>query len=302
MQAAQRTISARHDYFELAALEQEETSWYPRLLDSVRFYVYCQEVLTGAKVYGVRERIRQWNEADKQTSLAEVHAILRASEHVLPVQMHLPTYLSQEGTLKTAVIGVEGVDFTNQEHLLPLLVSLVELSETRADYFLLVPVVNRKAGRGLRCNKEVFRWLKALNEGEEAATPADWQLPQPKAATPANVQPLLGIEAQVMVEPEENERLIGTLQALWKLLEYRRRLADASSSERAWLSQVETVTRLRVETDLRWLQPRVNAENYTSLTQCVTRCLNHDSSVEEEQLVTLLESLLNTAPTQATEI
>ncbi|WP_019949104.1 hypothetical protein [Hymenobacter aerophilus] len=302
MQAAQRTISARHDYFELAALEQEETSWYPRLLDSVRFYVHCQEVLAGAKVYGVRERILQWNEADKQTSLAEVHAILRASEQVLPVQMHLPTYLSQEGTLKTAVIGVEGVDFTNQEHLLPLLVSLVELSETRADYFLLVPVVNREAGRGLRCNKEVFRWLKALNEGEEAATPADWQLPQPKAATPADVQPLLGIEAQVMVEPEENERLIGTLQALWKLLEYRRRLADASSSERAWLSQVETVTWLRVETDLRWLQPRVNAENYTSLTQCVTRCLNHDSSVEEEQLVTLLESLLNTAPTQATEI
>jgi hypothetical protein len=105
----------------------------------------------------------------------------------------------------------------------------------------------------------------------------------------------------VIEEPEENQRLIGLLQALWKLLEYRRRLANASTPEQAWRSQVEIATRLRVEADLRWLQPRVSVQNYTLLTQCVTCYLDHDSSVEEERLVTLLESLLNTTPTaQAT--
>ncbi|UOG77627.1 hypothetical protein MTX78_25015 (plasmid) [Hymenobacter tibetensis] len=301
MQAAQRAISARHDYFELAALEQEETGWYPRLLDSVRFYVHCQETLADARVYGVRERIRQWIDTDKQASLAAVHAILRASEQILNVYFHLPTYFIQEGALKTAVIGVEGVDFREQEQLFPLLVSLVELSETQADYFLLLPVVRWQATQGIRYNKAVLRWIKALNEGKEVDTPADWQLPQPKVPTASDVQPLPGVKVQEVKISGESERVTNTLQALWKIQQYRRRLADTPTSERAWLIQLETATRRNVEADLRWLKPRLSQANYATLAECATDCLSSEGCVDEDELVDLLEALLNASPAQETE-
>jgi hypothetical protein len=241
----------------------------------------------------VRERIRQWIAADEQVSLTQVHAVLGTSEQELPVHFHLPTRLTQKGSLKTAVIGVEGVDFKNEQQLLSLLVSLVALSETKADYFLLLPVVDGQAKQGLRYSKEIFKWLKALDEGEEADTPSDWQMPQPKVPTTADVQPLVGIEAQVVEEPVENERVLGTLQALWKIWEYRRRLADAPALERAWLDQLKTATRVRVETDLRWLQPRLGEANYLQLAECATRWLDREGSVDEDVLVTLLETLIN---------
>ena len=115
-----------------------------------------------------------------------------------------------------------------------------------------------------------------------------------------DVQPLLGIEVQAIEKPEESERVAGTVQALWKMLEYRRRLTEALTPEQAWLGQLETATRTRVQADLNWLKPRLSEENYSLLAECATRFIDSEGSVDEEQLVSLLESLLNTSPKQET--
>lgn len=288
-QAAHRAISARHTYFDLTVLEQAEAKWYARLLDSTRFYVHWQEKQGGARLYGVGERIRHWVDAERQAHLTALYAVLRSCEQMLPVRFYLPTRLKEEGILKTAVIGIEGLDFQDEQLFSALLLLLTDLSDTNADYFLLLPVRHQRASNGLRCTKEFLGWLKALANGEEAAQPADWQLPLPVAPTVDDLRTLEGVEAEVVTEPEENGRVLNILQALWKLLAYRQRLVAAPTSARAWLPQVETATRTLVDRELRWLQPILSEKKLRQLAMCSAQCFAGEAEVNEDYLVEMLE-------------
>jgi hypothetical protein len=291
MQAAHRVISARHAYYDLADLEQSEAGWYVRLLNSARFYGHWQQ-LGGAKVYGAHERIRHWVETEQQAPLIALHATLSACEQVLPVQFYRPTRLLQKGSLKTAVIGVEGLDFQDESALGFLLLSLASQAEPSADYFILFPIREQQASNGLRYTKAFINWLKALVNGEETEQPMDWQMPLPTAPTTEELQVLTGITAEAVIEPIENTWILYVLQALWKLLMYRQRLVDSPALTTTWLTQIELAMKLLIDKELHRLQSILEEKKFTQLAACVTQCFAVKAEVDEDDLVGLLEQLV----------
>lgn len=293
MQAANRAISTRHAYYDLAALEQAEANWYARLANSARFYGHWQQ-LGGARIYGARERIRHWVEMERKAPLTTLYTALSACEQVLPVKLYGPVSLQQQSSLRTAVIGVEGLDFQDEIAMTYLLVQLADLGDASPDYILLLPVRQQRASTGLFYTKVFLSWLKAAVNGENLPQPADWELPRPKEPAAEDLEVLTGITSEVVAKPPENEWVFQVLQALWKLLAYRQRLADSFVLTTTWLPQLEATTRMLVNEELRRLKPALDEGRFARLTTCAAQCFAGDTEVDEDYLVGLLEQLVQT--------
>jgi hypothetical protein len=231
---------------------------------------------------------------ERKAPLVALYAALSACEEVLPVKLYRPVSLQQQSSLRTAVIGIEGLDFQDEAAIAYLLLQLADLGDATPNYVLLLPVRQQRASTGLRYTKVFLNWLKAMVNGEDVPQPADWELPLPKAPAAEDLEVLAGIANEVIAEPHKNDWVLQVLQALWKLMAYRQRLADSSVLTTTWLPQIIKATQTFVNRELSRLQPVLEVEKLNQLTTCAAQCFADDAEVDESYLVELLAQLQQT--------
>ncbi|GAA4045943.1 hypothetical protein GCM10022409_35020 [Hymenobacter glaciei] len=292
MQTAYDVVSKRFSYFELTTLKSEESAWFRRLLDNVRFYIHCQQTAPTARVYRAKDSAKQWAENDTRSRLEQLHAVFHACNTVPTAVFYLPTYLEMDGPLRKAVVGVEGVDFQDTEVMLPLLAGISDLGHLDIDFLTLLPVKDGLASSGLRYGKGVLQHFSAILSGEAVGELYDWQLPSQVNPDDDLLASLPKIGVRRVEKQEAASKLLQLMQDLWQLGEYRQRLSPDNIIEHQWLQELEQNTQNKAKSHLSIIKPNINGHAFNTLSECVNECLNQENTIQPSHLLSVMNDLV----------
>lgn len=226
-----------HAYFATSDLGKDESTWYPRLLETVRYYVEQAKNGFAKNVVVAAKSVAAWVDAERKREIGELQEVVQAAGVELHCVFHMPTRIRQEEHLKYVTIGVWGVDIQND--LWELSVSLKDLTMTKIDFFALVFVDDdRKVTGAIRFNRDYFERVKKaidFNEFEEGAT----FVPIPIFPNEEILNELDGISLRTVPNNQKLEAYFKMMISVWKLSEYRQRLNRFVPVELSWLQEIE---------------------------------------------------------------
>lgn len=263
MQQAFEEIAANSTtYFDTSTLNDEEKKWLTRLHKTVSFIQI--RLATGdieKIVVAAREIERQWIEREG-LELAYLHDIIKEYAQNSPYNLFLPTQILEDGLVRYAVVGVQGVDVTDGEQWVSLLKGLQKFHETKVHAVIFVAVNSaNQATSAIHVNKEFFLiFLPNANLDPEQLE--NISMPIPQILTDSHLNCLEGVSP---LPPQKNDDIdhsyASIIYDIWQLQQYREALDNDNPIENKWLAELE----IKYARNIEHLIPRI----YSNLTKLV---------------------------------
>jgi hypothetical protein len=292
MQLSYTAISeSTFNYFPDANLCEDEKEVYIRLYNTVLYYIHRIENNIKSKVIIANKYVDEWIEKDTNERLKHIKDVVEDFEILSDIKFYLPTHIIYDENLTTAVIGIEGFDFTQyDESFLDLVKGLVDFSKSDVDFFSFVYVKNKEVFGGFRVTKYYFKKIDQLLETGEFEK-EDYGNPHLIIPTLDILLPLNGIQLRQQTPLKEHEAFEEMMSLIGKLIDYRERLDQNSKIEMDWLANIEKEYREKIEQKLITAQEAFTNEEKVEYDKFIKDFVAHKIKPSKEEIVEMMNSI-----------
>lgn len=275
MQICFRNImSDTFEYFDTEALENREKEVYKRLYATTQYYISRIPLHDKPVIHVAKNIAKEWWNKQLENRIQNLKTILeKINELENHYNFYIPTYIEETSTLTTVTIGIENIDFSNEQLLNELVIALARLSEFPADFFVILNVQKGIALNGLRFQRAFFEKTNAILTGEDEDISDLTPLPIFPSDTTLVTLPQVKLADVEMYKDASKDNQFEIIIELWKLLEYRNRLDTKSEIEKNWLKRIEQNAIVKINslslsihntTFLKWAQEGIERTNVLS--------------------------------------
>lgn len=262
------------EYFDTEALENREKEVYERLYATTQYYISRIPLHDKPVIHVAKNIAREWWKEQLKDRIQNLKIILdKINEFENHYTFYIPTYIEETSTLTTVTIGIEDIDFSNEQLLNKLIIALAKFSEFPADFFVILNVQNGIALSGLRFQKKFFQKINALLSGKEDDISDLTPFPVLPDKTTLKTLPELKLPDVEKYKDSSKDNKFEIIIELWILLEYRDRLDTKSEIEKNWLRSIEQNTITKINnlslsiddtTFLKWVKGGIEKTNILS--------------------------------------
>jgi len=236
-QAFERVATSGVSYFNTSSLNEEEEKWLIRLEKTVSFIMMRLTSATPNKIIVASREIERWWTEKKQNELAHIHNIIKEYAKNTPFNLIIPNKILEEGVVRYAVIGVQGIKVTDGDQWVGLWKGLQELHKTTAHVFIIIAVNSDNQATGaIRIAREFFLAL-SLNEEHSIE---NISMPIPLFVTDSHLNCLTGVSPLTLKANDNPDRSYANIiYSIWQLQQYREALDNNNPLENKWLKELE---------------------------------------------------------------
>jgi hypothetical protein len=227
-------------YFDMNAIEYDETIWLKRLLQTVIYF----SKNNGEKVQFAKDTILQWHKEQNKQELKAVSNFLQNFVDNTGFHIYHSLNIMEVENRREIVIAIEGYTENDIEEILLELVSFCRLD---IDYVNILKVDNKKVSYGFKISKNFFKKVQNELNGGEFIESTFVNL------IPINItnELLETLNEKLELEtPSENiilTKFIEIMYDIWKLIEYRTHLNKNIDIEKKWLedNEIEIIAKIQ---------------------------------------------------------
>lgn len=285
MQSCFNNLALRtYRYFKTEVLDIQERDLYERLYVTMQYYISKIPLENKPAIHVAKNEAKEWWKKQLENRILNLRIILdKINEQLGYYNFYIPNDVEETSTLTYVTIGVENIDFSDEQSLNNLVVSLSELAEFPADFFTILNVLDGVVLGGLRFKIDFFQAIKEILSGKEDTDLSNLTpIPVFPDETTLKTLPDLKLPEKGTINTAK-ERESEVILELWKLFEYRNRLDDKSEIEMNWLKNIEQDITSNIHNLLsfiddkvfcKWAQGGINKTNKLS-TEIILTQLNN---------------------------
>lgn len=232
-------VRASFEYFDTSLLELRELELYERLYTTAQYYISQIPLNDKAAIRGAKNVAKEWWNRQINQKLQQLKMILENVSLNEDSIIYFPSKLEETDTLTYVTIGIEGLDFSNEDSLQQLAINLVGLADFSADFYTILNIKNGVVLSGLRFKQDFFKALKDELNGLPLENILNL-MPLPVFPDEKMIENLSGVNlpAQSLGNTIQDKKFMMLIE-IWKLKEYRNHLNIKSPIEKEWLTRVE---------------------------------------------------------------
>ena len=240
MQDSYETIVASSfKYFPTEEIIRDENMSLKRLVNTVLYYKNWTETSIKGRIVFASKTVNEWALEEDKKELLILEEIFKNHENNSVCRFTLPSYIVEEKNLRYAVIGLRGLDFSDNDELFNFSVGLCSLCLTGIHFFtfLFINDDNQVTG-AMRFQSDYFKkFMDFLNTGNYEGD--KWTMPLPLFPDENMLAPVSGLTIKTVIPEEQDEFFFRIMFDVWKLTEYRDRLNKEVEVEKQWLIVLE---------------------------------------------------------------
>lgn len=227
-------------YFDFKEIEKEEEYWVNRLLKTIDFYRYVDNI----KSSDIKNQIEEWTQIKIKTEMEDIYNILDAFKIECNFEIIYPKSIIEYGNLREIAVGIKGMNEYDFEKVVFSLVDFYKIE--KLSFINVINIVDNYATFAFRIPITYFTKVKHFLETNEYE---DDEYGNPH---PINISKKLlsHLNEEVILNdniPNENISIfIKILFELWELIEYREKLNLDSKIEKEWLKEIEEKYSLQI--------------------------------------------------------
>lgn len=220
-------------YFDFEEIKIEEKYWTSRLLKTIDFYRYENNI----KMSDIKNQIEEWFQIKAKQELKNIYKILDTFEKECNFEVIYPKSVIEDGNFREIVIGIKDIKEQDFEKVLLGLVGFYKIEEV--SFLNVINIVDNYSTYAFRVPITYFLKVNHFLETEEYEE-SEYGNPH-----------LINASERLLSYLNENIVLNGTIQNenlsilvqilfdIWKLIEYREKLDINSKIEKDWLTKLE---------------------------------------------------------------
>lgn len=279
MQNSLKIIQSKtSNYFNYEKIEIEESYWITRLLKTVEFYRYSNEIKTS----DIKNQIEKWYLERQKEELQSIYNLLNKFEQNSNYKIIYPKEVIEDCNIKEVVIGIENMIIGNFEEIIFGLVDFNTIKDL--NIINIVNIIDKESTYGFRIPNTYFEKVKIYLETNEFEED-EFGNPQPLIAT----HELLSTLNEKITISDNNESkntsiFIDILFDIWKLVEYREKLNINFKNEKEWLAKIEKEYSDKIKT-------KMNEETKES-EEFIYGVLDNKVDITKEKILDLMNAIM----------
>lgn len=215
-------------YFDFEEIEIEEKYWTSRLLKTIDFYRYENNI----KLSDIKTQIEEWSQIKAKQELENIYKILDTFEKECNFEVIYPKSVIEDGNLREIVIGIKDMKEHDLEKVMFGLVDFYKIE--KLSFLNIINIVDNYSTYAFQVPITYFLKVNHFLETDEYGNPHLVNV----------TEELLSYldETIVLNDTIQNENasiLVQILSDIWELIEYREKLDINSKIEKDWLTKLE---------------------------------------------------------------
>jgi hypothetical protein len=265
-------------YFDFKDIEIEEEYWINRLLKTIDFYRYSEDI----KSSDIKNQIEEWTQIRRKKELDNIHNILDAFKIESNFEIIYPKSIIEDGNLREIVIGIKDM---NEYDFEKVVFGLVDFHKIEVLTFInIINVIDNYATFAFRIPITYLFKVKHLLETDEYEED-EFGNPHSINAT----EELLSYLNEKIYIQEVNfnksaNKLIEILFDIWELTEYRKYLNKNSDIEFKWLKKIEKDYTYKIKNEI--------DESLEKSSEIINNILENKINVTKENILELLNIIV----------
>ncbi len=220
-------------YFDFEEIEIEEKYWTSRLLKTIDFYRYENNI----KLSDIKNQIEEWFQIKATRELENIYKILDTFEKECNFEVIYPKSVIEDGNFREIVIGIKDMKEQDFEKVLLGLVGFYKIEEV--SFLNVINIVDNYSTYAFKVPVPYFLKVNHYLETDEYEED-EYGNPHPVNVTETLLSNLNEkIVLKEHIQDANIVTLIKILYDIWELIEYREKLDINSKIERDWLTELE---------------------------------------------------------------
>lgn len=265
-------------YFDFKDIEIEEEYWINRLLKTIDFYRYAQDI----KSSDIKNQIDEWTQIRRKKELDDIYNILDVFKIESNFEIIYPKSIIEDGNFREIVIGIKNMNEYDFEKVVFGLVDFHRIEELT--FVNIINVMDNYATFTFRIPITYLFKVKHLLETDEYEEDK-FGNPHPINVT----EELLSYLNEKIYIQEVNfnksaNKLIKILFDIWELTEYRKYLNKNSDIEFKWLKEIEKDYTYKIKNEI--------DESLEKSSEIINNILENKVNVTKENILELLNIIV----------
>lgn len=220
-------------YFDFKDIEIEERYWTNRLIKTIDFYRYAENI----KLTNIKEQIEEWSENKIKIELQNIYKVLDTFKKEHNFEIVYPKLVIEEGNLREIVFGIKNMQENDFEKVIIGLVDFNKIIDL--SFVNIVNIIDNYSTYAFRIPTSYFLKVNHYLDTDEFEED-EFGNPHPINVTE---EFLLSLNEEVRINKDVKNKEVSTfiqiLFDLWELIEYREKLDLNSEIEKNWLFEIE---------------------------------------------------------------
>ncbi len=265
-------------YFDFNDIEKEEKYWINRLLKTIDFYRYAENI----KSSDIKNQIEEWTQIKIKKELEDIYNILDAFEIESNFKIIYPKSIIEDGNLREIVVGIKDMNEYDFEKVVFGLVNFHKIEELT--FLNIINVMDNYATFAFRIPITYLFKVKHLLETDEYEED-EFGNPHPINVTE---ELLFYLNEKIYIQEvnfnKSANKLIKILFDIWKLTEYRKYLNKNSDIEFKWLKEIEKDYTYKIKNEI--------DESLEKSSEIISNILENKVNVTKENILELLNIIV----------
>ncbi len=265
-------------YFDFKDIEIEEEYWINRLLKTIDFYRYAEDI----KLSDIKNQVEEYSQVKVKRELEDIYKILDTFKIELKFEIIYPKSIIEDGNLREIVVGIKDMNEYDFEKVVFGLVDFHKIEEFT--FVNIINVMDNYATFAFRIPITYLFKVKHLLETDEYEED-EFGNPYPINVT----EELLSYLNEKIYIQEVNfnksaNKLIKILFDIWELTEYRKYLNKNSDIEFKWLKKIEKDYTYKIKNEI--------DESLENSFEIINNILENKINVTKENILELLNIIV----------
>jgi hypothetical protein len=265
-------------YFDFKDIEIEEEYWINRLLKTIDFYRYAEDI----KSSDIKNQIEKWTQIRSKKELRNIYDILDTFEIESNFKIIYPKSVIEDANLREIVIGIKDMNEYDFEKVVFGLVNLYKIEGL--SFVNIINVIDNYATFAFGIPITYLFKVKHFLETDEYEED-EFGNPHPINVT----DELLSYLNEKIYIQEVNfnksaNKLIKILFDIWELTEYRKYLNKNSDIEFKWLKEIEKDYTYKIKNEI--------DESLEKSSEIINNILENKINITKENILELLNIIV----------
>ncbi len=266
-------------YFDFEEIVIEEEYWIDRLLKTIDFYRYENNI----KLSDIKNQIEEWCQKKNEQELENIYKILDIFEKEYDFEVIYPKSVIEDGNLREIVIGIKDMKEHDFEKVIFGLVDFYKMQEL--SFLNIINIVDNYSTYAFRVPVPYFLKVKHYLETAEYEED-EYGNPHPINVTTELLSYLN--EEIVLNDNIQNENvsiMIQILYDIWELIEYREKLDINSKIEKDWLDELKEEYSHKIKSEMN--------DEMKDIQEFIFGVLNENINITKDQILEVEHNLIN---------
>lgn len=265
-------------YFDFRDIEKKEEYWINRLLKTIDFYRYAEDI----KLSDIKNQIEEWSQIKIKREMEDIYNILDAFKIDSNFEIIYPKSIIENGNIREVVVGIKNMQEYDFEKVVFGLVDLYKIEGL--SFVNIINVVDSYVTFAFRIPVPYFMKVKHFLETDEYEE-TEFGNPYPIDVTEELFSYLNEkINIQEVNFNKSANKLIKILFNIWELTKYRKYLNKNSDIELKWLKEIEKDYKFKIESEI--------DESLEKSFEIINNILDNKINVTKENILELLNIIV----------